>query len=315
MYPHLHSGYSIRRPTENDIPAIIAVLRAFDIAETGVSDAYSQEDILLDWEKLDRARDIWLVVASDSMLCGYATLTLEQKSERIFADGYVHPAHYGHGIGTTLVELMEARAKEVVDAQPEGPQWVLVNNIIVNSSASRALLEARGYTLTRVYFRMAIELDALSPQPVWPQGIIVRVCDGSEEDIYRAYQTIEEGFRDHWAYTSRSFEEWWHRIPREQFDPTLWFLAYADNEIAGAILCRVREDGNGWVEQLAVRRPWRKHGLGTALLYHAFSTFQQRNILQVGLAVDGQSLTGAQRLYERAGMHITMRIGRYERSM
>ncbi len=315
MYPHLQPGYTIRHPTENDIPAIITVMREFDIVETGVTDAYSQEDILLDWEKLDRARDIWVVMSPDNMLCGYATLTLEQKSERIFADGYVHPAHYGHGAGTTLVELMEARAKEVVDAQPEGPQWVLVNNIIANSPASRALLEARGYTLTRVYFRMAIKLDALLPQPVWPQGIIVRVCDGSEEDIYRAYQTIEEGFQDHWAYTSRSFEEWWHRIPREQFDPTLWFLAYANNEIAGAILCRVREDGNGWVEQLAVRRPWRKHGLGTALLYHAFSTFQERNILHVGLAVDGQSLTGAQRLYERAGMYITMHIGRYERAM
>ena len=48
MYPHLQPGYTIRRPIENDIPAIIAVLRAFDIAETGVTDAYSQEDILLD---------------------------------------------------------------------------------------------------------------------------------------------------------------------------------------------------------------------------------------------------------------------------
>jgi mycothiol synthase len=316
MYPHLQSGYTIRHPTENDIPAIITVMREFDIAETGASDAYSQEDILLDWEDLDRTRDIWVVIAPDGVLCGYATLTLEQKNERIFADGYVHPVHYGHGVGTTLVELMEARAKEVVATQPDGSQWILVNNIIASSPASRALLETRGYTLTRVYFRMSIALmDTPPQQPVWPQGIVLHICDGSEEDIHRAYQTIEEGFQDHWAHAPRSFEEWWHRMPREQFDPTLWFLAYSGNEIAGAILCRVREDGQGWVEQLAVCRPWRKHGLGTALLYHAFSTFQQRNILNVGLAVDSQSLTGAQRLYERAGMHITMRIGRYEKEL
>jgi mycothiol synthase len=315
MYPHLQPGYTIRHPTDNDIPAIITVMREFDIAETGKSDAYSQEDILLDWENLDRTRDIWVVIAPDGLLCGYATLTLVQKNERIFADGYVHPAHYGHGVGTTLVELMEARAREIVATQPEEPQLVLVNNIIASSPNSRALLETRGYTLTRVYFRMSIALNKNPPQPVWPQGIAVRTCEGTQEDLYRAYQTIEEGFQDHWAHTLRSFGEWQRHMLREQFDPTLWFLAYTDSEIAGAILCHVRADGQGWVEQLAVRRPWRKHGLGTALLYHAFSTFQQRNILNVGLAVDGQSLTGAQRLYERAGMHITMRIGRYEKAL
>ena len=230
MYPHLQPGYTIRRPTDNDIPAIITVMRAFDIAETGASDAYSQEDILLDWEDLDRTRDIWVVIAPDDMLCAYATLTLVQKSGHIFADGYVHPAHYGRGVGTTLVELMEARAKEVVATQPEGSQWVLVNNIIASSPASCALLETHGYTLARVYFRMAITLDTLPLQPVWPQGIIVRACDGSEEDLHRAYQTIEEGFQDHWAHTPRTFEEWWHRMPREQFDPTLWFLAYANEK-------------------------------------------------------------------------------------
>ncbi|HEY5003006.1 MAG TPA: GNAT family N-acetyltransferase [Ktedonobacteraceae bacterium] len=315
MYPRLHPGYTIRHPTENDIPAIITVMREFDIAETGESDAYSQEDILTDWENLDRTRDLWVVIAPDGLLCGYATLTLAQKNERIFADGYVHPAHYGHGVGTTLVELMEARAKEIVATQPEELQLALVNNIIASSPNSRALLETRGYTLTRVYFRMSITLDTTPQQPAWPQGIVVRTCEGTQEDLYRAYQTIEEGFQDHWAHTLRSFGEWQRHMLREQFDLTLWFLAYSDNEIVGAILCLVREDGQGWVEQLTVLRPWRKHGLGTALLYHAFSTFQQRNILNVGLAVDGQSLTGAQRLYERAGMHITMRIGRYEKAL
>jgi mycothiol synthase len=313
MYPHMQPGYTLRHPTENDIPAIITVMCAFDIAETGESDAYSQQDILHNWEDLDRTRDIWVVIAPDGMLCGYATVTLMQKSGRIFADGYVHPAHYGHGVGTALVELMEAHAKEVVATQPEGSQWVLVNNIVASSPDSRALLETRGYTLTRVYFRMSITLDTLPLHPTWPQGIVVRACNGDREDLYRAYQVIEEGFRDHWAHTPRSFEEWQRHMLSERFDPALWFLACSGSEIAGAILCRVREDGHGWIEQLAVRRPWRKHGLGTALLYHAFSTFQQRNIFQIGLAVDGQSLTGAQRLYERAGMHITMRIGRYEK--
>jgi mycothiol synthase len=315
MDTHLQPSYTIRRPTDSDIAAIIVVLRAFDIAETGEADAYSAEDILSDWEDLDRTRDIWLVIAPDGTLCGYATLTLKQKSGRIFADGYVHPAHYGRGIGTTLVELMEARATEVMATLAEGPRLVLVNNIVASSPASRALLESHGYTLTRVYFRMSITLDAPAPQPAWPSGIVVRTCKNAQDDLYQAYQTIEEGFQDHWAHTPRSFEEWRHHMQREAFDPTLWFLAYSGTETIGAMLCRVREDGYGWVEQLAVRRPWRKQGLGIALLYHAFAAFQHRNIPRIGLAVDGQSLTGAQRLYERVGMHVTMRIGRYEKEL
>src|SRR5450432_125823 len=54
MHSHLQPGYTIRHPTESDIPAIITVMREFDIAETGSSDAYSQEDLLRDWEDLDR---------------------------------------------------------------------------------------------------------------------------------------------------------------------------------------------------------------------------------------------------------------------
>src|SRR5438876_5580141 len=216
MYTHLQPGYAVRHPIEHDIAAIIEVIRAFDIAETGKADAYSIEDILFDWEDLDRTRDIWVVSAPDGQFCGYATLTLKQKSGRIFADGYVHPTHYGHGIGTALVELMEARAAEHVATHAEGPRLVLVNNIVATSPASRALLETRGYTLARVFFRMAITLDAPVPQPAWPDGIVIHTCQDNRNDLYQAYQTIEEGFQDHWAHTPLSFEKWLSDMKREQ---------------------------------------------------------------------------------------------------
>ena len=83
----------------------------------------------------------------------------------------------------------------------------------------------------------------------------------------------------------------------------------------GAALCRARDDGSGWVNNLAVLRPWRKQGVGLALLRHAFAAFYQRGIRKIGLGVDAQSLTGAQRLYERAGMHVAVRIARYEKEV
>jgi ribosomal protein S18 acetylase RimI-like enzyme len=55
---------------------------------------------------------------------------------------------------------------------------------------------------------------------------------------------------------------------------------------------------------LAVRRPWRKRGLGYALLKQSFALFQARGFKTAGLGVDASSLTNAVALYERAGMHV-----------
>jgi mycothiol synthase len=91
------------------------------------------------------------------------------------------------------------------------------------------------------------------------------------------------------------------------FDPGLWFLAMDGDEIAGLCLCsgRTTEDPEmGWVRILAVRRPWRRRGLGLALLGIAFETCRRKGCRRVGLSVDANSLTGATALYEKAGMHV-----------
>ena len=58
---------------------------------------------------------------------------------------------------------------------------------------------------------------------------------------------------------------------------------------------------------LGVRRPWRRRGLGTALLRHSFRELRARGCERARLMVDGENLTGAVQLYERAGMRILWR--------
>jgi mycothiol synthase len=102
-------------------------------------------------------------------------------------------------------------------------------------------------------------------------------------------------------------------VRRADFDPSLWFLAMDGDEIAGAALCHLRPDNSAWVNTVAVRRPWRKRGLATALLQEAFGTFYQRKLHTAALGVDAESLTGATRVYERAGMHVTLRVATYQK--
>ena len=70
------------------------------------------------------------------------------------------------------------------------------------------------------------------------------------------------------------------------------------------------------MRQLAVRRSERCQGLGLALLLrHAFGVFHQRGRPSVGLAVDAVNTAGANRVYERAGMHVERRYDRYARPL
>jgi ribosomal protein S18 acetylase RimI-like enzyme len=56
-----------------------------------------------------------------------------------------------------------------------------------------------------------------------------------------------------------------------------------------------------------VRVPWRRRGLGEALLRSAFDALHARGFRRAGLGVDAENATGAVALYERAGMHVVRR--------
>jgi mycothiol synthase len=67
------------------------------------------------------------------------------------------------------------------------------------------------------------------------------------------------------------------------------------------------------VDDVGVRRPWRRQGLALALLRHAFGEFYRRDIQGAALVVDATSLTGATKLYEKAGMQVFRQFDSYEK--
>jgi ribosomal protein S18 acetylase RimI-like enzyme len=187
---------------------------------------------------------------------------------------------------------------------------------------SKELFEDFGYHYTRSSYHMLIEMDAPVPEPVFPAGITLRTFN-PEMDAEAVYRADTEAFRDHFGFIEPPFEEGFQRfkhfmIDYEDFDPSLWFIAMEGDEIAGVNLCRPRSFDDpemGWVGSLGVRRPWRKRGIGLALLRHSFNEFYRRGKRKVGLGVDAQNLTGALRLYEGAGMHIHRAFDNYEKEV
>jgi ribosomal protein S18 acetylase RimI-like enzyme len=97
------------------------------------------------------------------------------------------------------------------------------------------------------------------------------------------------------------------------YNSDLWFLAIAGEEIVGTCLCFPYKE-IGWIRQLAVAEPYRKHGLGSALLLRSFQAFKERGYKKVGLAVESTN-GNAYCLYEQVGMKKALQLNEYRKSI
>jgi ribosomal protein S18 acetylase RimI-like enzyme len=202
------------------------------------------------------------------------------------------------------------RARRALAAAPAEARVGLGIETLSVQSAAQKLFEDHGFKLVRHILRMTIELEAAPEDAVWPEGITVHGMRRGQDER-RVIQAFRESFSDHWGYVETPFEDtferWMNYIDdNPDFDADLWFIAEENGVIAGISLCWEKSFGDpnlGWVGTLGVLRPWRRRGLGMALLHHSFARLYERGQRKVGLGVDAQSLTGATRLYEKAGMH------------
>jgi mycothiol synthase len=204
-----------------------------------------------------------------------------------------------------LVKLTEQGAVEHAGAV------VMRNSVLGSDAAARRLLEAHGYAEEPHNLRMRIDLDAAPPMPDVPPGIALASFRPGTDDDAGVDACVEESFEDAWTHQAQWRQA---KVADARFDPALWIVAREGGEVCGVVLCMPRTFGMGFVESLAVRAPWRRRGLGAALLGAAFARLWRAGERSVGLSVDADN-PGAIRLYERAGMRIAWRAVPYEREL
>jgi len=229
----------------------------------------------------------------------------------------VRPDLVGSGIGEPLLAWAEQRGQTTLRlAEPDLRVSLHASAAGVNEPMQRTF-ERAGWTQERIFWTMEIDLGEEPPAvPALPAGVAIRsAVAGEDEPAIHAAEV--EAFADHFGYIPRSYEEWLRFATKVfPYDPSLWFLAVEDDQVAGMALCLIEAPGRpdvGWVATLGVRPAWRGKGVGLTLLKHAFAELHRRGLRKVGLGVDSQSLTGATRLYERAGMHVAREQRSYER--
>lgn len=310
----LPDGYTVRPSSLDDLDAVHRLFLACSLAEHGSPD-FSREELLSWWrdEGFELANNSLVVLTPDEIVAGYTDVSREPTGRLAF-NGRVQPPHTGLGIGGFLVAWADDRARTMIATAPVPGGAALQQWVPVANAAARALLTSHGFRPVRRFWRMRIELNAPPEPPAWPQGITMRTfVPGADEAA--THEAVQDAFHDHWRRPYLPLDRWVRReVEREDFDPSLWFLAMEGDEIAG--VAHGRMDGAmGWIDELGVRPAWRRRGVARALLQTVFATFYQRGVHAVGLGVDAQSETGAPRLYEKAGMRLYREWAIYEKTL
>ncbi len=317
----LPQGFTVRGADMNDVEIAFELFNIWSQAVIGENDLNDVNVLREDWKtpKFNPATDIRLVFAPDGKLVGYMEVwTISQPPVHPNLWGRVHPDYGGLGIGSYLLRWAEERAYQALERLPEDLRFSLKIGAPRPAAESKKFFEENGYVYIRSFYDMLIEMDSPPPAPEWSEGISLR--SGTLADAEAIYRAFNESFRDHYGHVEEPFEEAFprfkHFLEGDDMDPSIWFLAMDGDEIAGLSLCRpesYHHQDSGYVNLLGVRRPWRKRGLGLALLRHSFGEFYRRGKRKVMLGVDASSLTGALRLYEKAGMRVHMAFDQYEK--
>jgi mycothiol synthase len=322
MQTPIRETYLIRPAAQDDLEAVVELINAHAQALTGTNDI-ELDDLRNEWSTSNFSLEdsTRVVVSPDGEIAGYVEVWDNIPIPvRVWVWGRVRPQYQGQGIGTQLMDWAENRARQAIDRAPAEAQVVVECGALSTNQSAHDLFRDRGMTVSRHFYTMRIDMETAPAEPVWPQGITVRTVVMGENER-AAILAADDSFRDHWGHVDMPeeavLERWLSHIRViPNFDSSLWFVAMDGDEIAGVSFCWPTDEGNsaiGHVGTLGVRRPWRRIGLGMALLQHSFGELWRRGKRSVTLGVDASSLTGATRLYERAGMYIYRRYDNYRK--
>jgi mycothiol synthase len=322
----LPEGFTARGANLDDVKAGLVLFNRWSRSVIGRDEITVADAIRNEWVSpgFDPAEDIRLVFTPNGQMVGYIEVwTTSKPPVHPWMWGRVDPDYEGLGIGTWLLDWAEQRALQALPSLPTELRFAPRVGTYREAQKPKKLFDDMGYRYIRSSYHMLIEMDGPVPEAEFPEGIIVRAYNPLT-DAEAVYCAQTDSFRDHFGFVEEPLEEGLKRFKhfweQEGFDPNLLFLAIdgPSGEIAGISLCpphSIDDPQMGWVGTLGVRRPWRKRGIGLALLRHSFNEFYRRGKRKVGLGVDAQNLTGALRLYENAGMHILQASDLYEKEL
>jgi len=254
--------------------------------------------VMLEHPYMDPAHNLFFAEAAGCFV-GYGEHWHAPDGLRSTMRVLVHPDWRRQGLGTSLLRIIEARARELgvpyLDTQIESSQ-----------QEGRRFLESRGFQPVHYSWQMLLPAIAVAPLPEWPPGYTVRTfVPGRDEPA--SVQLENESFRDEWEYAPvvQGEIEGFVRSPSFRADGVIYALQ--DGQVVGecwswidheAIAQTGEKLGDVWC--LCVHPDHRQRGLGRALLLTGVHWLHQQGMVSCVLYVDGANDL-AKHLYESVG--------------
>lgn len=316
-------GLRFRRRREGDADPAAAARLLCAAAETDrIPWRPTTAEIREDWDQptvLDPIDDL-LLAEIDGQLVGYGLVErVVRDGVTVFSvDGAVDPAVRRRGIGRALFahDLRRAEARAV--AEPPDAEIAFGGWVQQTEAGAIALLEAAGFTAVRWFQVMRRDLTRPIPEAPLPPGLEIRPV--VSEDHRTIFDAEVEAFRDHWGAHDPTPEAFERTYGREEFDGSLWIVAWDGAEVAGVVQNWIWPKENadmgvrrGWLEHISVRRPWRRRGLARAITAASLRRLRDVGMDEAMLGVDADNPNGALGLYQGLGFEESSRGIAYRR--
>ncbi len=308
----LPAGYRLRPPTMDDIPACLTLIARCAEA-LGAPERYTPEELAAEWQSpgATLTHNFRVIENDKGDIVAYGEAWDTQTPPvAVWTWGRVDPAYEDKGLGAALMDWAEGLTTAAITRCPPEAKVIMQAAAVNDYTPARSLFLDRGMTPVRQFYQMKLRFDDQAPPaPVWPEGIVLQPYR-HPEDLETVVATTRDAFRDHWGFVEHPFDEEVaqrrHQADSDPyFDSAYWLQAMDGEEAAGAVISfpvSIAGPEYAYIQAIAVRRPWRRQGLATALLYQIFDVAYRAGKEGVILGVDADNLSGATRLYTRAGM-------------
>ena len=160
------SGFIIRHYNpENDLPALSRMLTEIESVDRDGEET-SEEFLrsMIEWPNFDPDQNVW-IAESDGAFVGYGQIFPRTDSPTTIYIG-VHPSRRRHGLGSKLLALALARARET-----ESKSILVYAN--GHNAASNAFLKRHGFEVNGTSGMMVAPVTEL-PQAEIPAGYVIR---------------------------------------------------------------------------------------------------------------------------------------------
>lgn len=192
---------------------------------------------------------------------------------------------------------------------------VLQVNAASDAEPTTTRLQAARYNIAYPIWTMThTDANRPHPEPRLPRPL--RIAHWADTTVAAFHDAYTTAYQDQRLVEPHSADTWAQLTANPSFAEDLTRIAIdPDGKVVAFVLAFRTSDGGVELGPIGVIPQWRRRGVSTALISTVLTHCRDDQVLPITLTVDGDSPTGAQRLYERLGFTPTQTLTAFHRQI